>query len=89
MLTLERAAVDAALIGRVLLMRSDPDAVKRTVILFAVMILTVLNAAMDTAVYVIVVKHHFTSKVIIGFPTILLSANSQEVYTKSAFTNKI
>ena len=88
-LALERAAVNAALIGRILLVRCDPDAVERTEILFAVMILTILHAAMNTAVYIIVVKHHFTSKVIIGFPTIILSANSQEVYTKSAFLNMI
>jgi hypothetical protein len=59
MLTFKGAAVDALLIGRVLLVRSDLDAVERAVVLVAAVILAVLDAAMDATVLLCVVKHHF------------------------------
>lgn len=59
-------AVHAALVGRVLLMRSDIDALERAIILLAVVILAVFDAAMDTVIHVIFVKHHFTSLLTVG-----------------------
>ena len=56
---LKGAAVDALLVGRVLLMRSDLDTVERAVVLVTAVILAVLNAAMDTMVHLCFVQHHF------------------------------
>lgn len=58
MLTFKGAAVDALLVSRVLLMRSDLNAVERAVVLVAAVILAVLNTAMDTMVHLCVIKHH-------------------------------
>lgn len=61
-LALKGSAVHTALIGRILLMRSYHDAVERTVILFAVVVLAVAHGAVDTMVRGIVVKHVFHLK---------------------------
>ena len=58
MLTFKGAAVDALLIGRILLVGSHLDAVERAVVLVAAVILAVLDAAMDTTVLLCFVKHH-------------------------------
>ena len=58
-LALEGAAIDTLLVGRILLVRSDLDAVERAVVLVTAVILAVLDAAMDTMVFLCVVKHHF------------------------------
>ena len=64
MLTFEGAAVYAALVGGILLMRSHLNFIERTVILTAAMILTALHAAADTTICGIFIKHHVTSIII-------------------------
>lgn len=59
---LEGTAVHTALVGRILLMRSDADAVERAVVFVAVVILAVLDAAVNAAVYMII-KHLLHLKV--------------------------
>ena len=72
---LEGAAVHTALVGRILLMRSYLNAVKRAVVFVAAVVFAVFDAAVDTMVCLIVVEHLFHLKMICaGIPTGLLSA---------------
>ena len=58
-LALEGAAIDTLLVGRILLVRSDLNAVERAVVLVTAVILAVLDTAMDTTVLLCFVKHRF------------------------------
>ena len=73
---LKRAAVDTALVGRILLVRSDADAVERTVIFVAVVMLAVFDAAANTAVYMIFMKHFIHLISDYQLPDILIIAES-------------
>ena len=87
---LKGTAIDAALIGRVLLMRADVDALERTVILIAAMILAISDAAMDAVIHVVFVKHRFTSLLSVGrIPTKIVSANKDDLCTGSTLLNMI
>ena len=80
---LKGAAVDALLVGRVLLMRSDPDTVERAVVLVTAVILAVLDAAMDTMVHLCFVQHHFHLNIICRRSDTIIIGKSRRAMHKS------
>ena len=55
LIAIKGAAVDTALVGRVLLVRSHLNAVERAVILFAVMVSAIRYGAVDRTVGMVVI----------------------------------
>ena len=62
-LALERTAVYALLVGRVLLMRSYLYAVERAEVLVAAVMLAVVYRALDTMIGIIVIKHNISPQI--------------------------
>ena len=83
MLTFKGAAVDALLVGRILLVGSHLDAVERAVVLVTAVILAVLDAAMDTMVHLCFVQHHFHLNIICRRSDTIIIGKSRRAIHKS------